>query len=88
MRRFSLRNELGETRFLNMESGLFLSNPQGLGVNRAYSFADGDNGFFVCVQDANDPRQQIIGDLVFTGDAYGQYVDLIQWMQKTDTMGI
>ena len=86
MRRFSLRNELGEIRFLNMESGLFLSNPQGLGVNLAYSFADGDNGFFACVQDANDPRQQITGDLIFTGDAYAEYLDLIRWMQKTKTM--
>ena len=86
MRRFSLRNNLGEARFLNLESGLFLSNPQGLGINRAYSFTDGENGFFACVQDANDPRQQITGDLIFTGDAYAEYLDLIQWMQKTDAM--
>ncbi len=86
MRRFSLRNSIGEVRSLNLENGLFLSNPQGLGVSRTYAFADGENGFFTFVQDTRDTRQQITGDLIFMENAYAEYLSLIQWMQETDVM--
>lgn len=78
MRLFYLQNELGNRISLNNETGIFLSEPEGLGLEFGDSFADIDEGFFKNVR--RKYAQNVIGGkLLFLKDPYNSYMDFISW---------
>lgn len=79
MRRFFLENETGARYPLNNESGVFLSNPTGLGVTLNPAFSDLRSGFFRNTSADAEPQSVVVCDLVFTRDAYAGYRAFVNW---------
>ena len=80
MRKFYIENGLGVRQALNGESGIFLSNPTGLGLSLSPTFADLHKGFFRAVSGESEPQSTIAGDLVFIGaNAYEDYRNFVDW---------
>ena len=87
MRKFYIENGLGSRQSLNGETGIFLSNPTGLGVNLSPSFADIHKGFFRPISGDSEPQSTIAGDLVFIGDnAYADYRAFVDWCAVSDDL--
>lgn len=61
---------------LNREHDIMLMEPTGFGVNFANSFADIVDGFFAKT-DKKQSIGQIVGDLIFTDDAYADYESFV-----------
>lgn len=80
MRRFYFRNASGERWALQGEKGVFLTDPTGLGVTLAQTYADLQNGFFVGVSSANEPQSAPHATLLFVRPAYAAYRQLINWL--------
>lgn len=88
MRRFFFRNSGGEAYPLNGERGVYLTDPQGLGVTLSPVFADLQYGFFEPVADAAEPQGTVTGNLVFVGpNPYLTYRQLMQWLGSEITLG-
>lgn len=80
MRKFYFANAAGERWPLQGEKGVFLTDPTGLGVTLAQTYADLQNGFFVGVSSANEPQSAPHATLLFTRPAYSAYRQLINWL--------
>lgn len=61
---------------LNREHDIMLMEPTGFGVNFANSFADIVDGFFAKT-DKKQSIGQIVGDLIFTDNAYADYESFV-----------
>lgn len=84
-RKFYLENAAGERRDLNGKDRVYFSDPVGLGITLAQSYADLGNGFFSPISTGSEPQQQPGGTLNFTGpDPYADYRELINWMSGSD----
>ncbi len=80
MRKFYIENENGSRLPLNGETGIFFSNPAGLGLTLPTDFADIHKGFFRSTAGESEPQGTITGDLVFIGEnAYADYRDFVNW---------
>nr|DAT23147.1 MAG TPA: Baseplate protein [Caudoviricetes sp.] len=80
MRKFFIENQQGSRIPLNGESGIFLSEPTGLGVTLSPSFADLHKGFFRSISGETEPQSTVACDLVFKGDdAYADYRNFVDW---------
>lgn len=51
MRKFYLENQIGERIPLNNETGIFLYEPEGLGIEYNHSYGESGSGFFLRVKD-------------------------------------
>ena len=80
MRKFYFANAAGERWPLQGEKGVFFTDPTGLGVTLAQTYADLQNGFFVGVSSANEPQSAPHATLLFTRPAYSAYRQLINWL--------
>ena len=80
MRKFYIENEAGERRDLNGKTGIFLSNPAGLGVKLNNQYADLENGFFRNIGSKAEPQGNIVADIVFTKKAYDTYRNFLNWL--------
>lgn len=82
MRLFYFENQKGERIPLNNENGIFLYQPEGLGVEYSNNYGNSGVGFFICVK--NDISQ---GDISFTlvyppgeESPYARYRTLMDWL--------
>ena len=80
MRKFYIENEAGERRDLNGKTGIFLSNPAGLGVKLNNQYADLENGFFRNIGSKAEPQGNSVADIVFTKKAYDTYRNFLNWL--------
>ena len=80
MRKFYFLNSSGERWPLQGEKGVYLTDPTGLGVTLAQTYADLQNGFFVGVSSANEPQSAPHATLLFIRPAYAAYRQLINWL--------
>ena len=74
MRKFYFLNSSGERWPLQGEKGVYLTDPTGLGVTLAQTYADLQNGFFVGVSSANEPQSAPHATLLFSTDYLDSYV--------------
>lgn len=81
MRLFFMQNELGNRIPLNNETGIFLTEPEGLGLEFGDTFADIGEGFFRMVSKRHNQRV-IGGKLNFMKDSYRLYNDFINWCMQ------
>jgi len=82
-----MENGLGVRRALNGESGIFLSNPTGLGLSLSPSFADLHKGFFRMVSGESEPQTTVACDLVFIGrNAYEDYREFVDWCTASEEL--
>lgn len=82
MRKFALRNSIGEIYPMDGTNGILFLNPQGLGFSSAPTFADIKYGFFADVDNSAEPMNQVVGDIAFIGDPYGKYHTFVNWLNK------
>lgn len=86
-RKFYLENAAGERRDLNGRERIYFTEPVGLGITLAQSYADLGSGFFSPISTGSEPQQQPGGTLNFTGpDPYADYRELINWMSEADEL--
>lgn len=85
MRLFYLENEVGDRMPLNNETGIFLSEPEGLGLDFGDTFASSGNGFFVLA--SSKYNQKVIGGkLNFMEDPYNKYHEFIGWLYRSQKL--
>ena len=77
MRKFLLYNESGEQKQLQ-GGNVFLQTPEGLGFENDIEYMQ-SGGYFVPTSDAQAQVEKT-GVLVFTGNGYQEYQDLMNWM--------
>ncbi|MEG0913709.1 MAG: hypothetical protein RSG53_08890 [Oscillospiraceae bacterium] len=83
MRKFWLKNSLGENYGLNGESGMRLINPFGFGYQLAPTYGALNHGFYAVTNKKKEPQGQCGGDLVFTrANPYADYMVFVDWMNK------
>lgn len=78
MRLFYLQNESGIRIPLNNETGIFLTEPEGLGLEFGDTFADIGEGFFRMVSKKHT-QKVISAKLNFTKDCYLSYNNFTNW---------
>ena len=78
MRKFWLENETGEQLSLQSDS-IFFCYPEGLGWNSDAEFGTPNNGFFVATQYQTE-QPNILGTLLFRGEAYQNYESFLAWV--------
>ena len=88
MRKFYFLNSSGERWPLQGEKGVYLTDPTGLGVTLAQTYADLQNGFFVGVSSANEPQSAPHATLLFVRPAYAAYRQLINWLAAAATLSL
>lgn len=86
MRKFYFLNAAGERWPLQGEKGVYLTDPTGLGVTLAQTYADLQNGFFIGVSSANEPQSALHAALVFVRPAYPTYRQLINWLAAAENL--
>ncbi len=86
MRKFYFLNDSGERWPLQGEKGVYLTDPTGLGITLAQTYADLQNGFFVGVSSANEPQSAPHATLLFVRPAYATYRQLINWLAAADDL--
>lgn len=86
MRKFYFLNSSGERWPLQGEKGVYLTDPTGLGVTLAQTYADLQNGFFVGVSSANEPQSAPHATLLFVRPAYATYRQLIDWLAAAENL--
>lgn len=64
MRRFFLENGSGERWVMGRETGVYVSNPSGLGASLAQNFTDLGHGFFLPVNAEAEPQTALNCDLI------------------------
>lgn len=83
MRKFYIQNSAGERLPLNGENNIYLTDPTGLGLTLAPSFADLKRGFFRGVSDDAEPQNTFNATLTFAGaDPYTDYQTFVNWLQQ------
>ena len=83
MRRFYLENEYGDRVGLNNETGIFLTEPSGLGLEFSDSFADIGEGFFKLTNKGHQ-QKTISCKINFVGaNPYTDYNKFITWCMKS-----
>lgn len=83
MRKFWIKNSLGESYGLNGESGMRLCNPFGFGFRLSPTFGSLNRGFFLITNSQKEPQGQCGGDLYFTGvNPYADYTRFVDWLNK------
>ena len=80
MRKFFMENETGARWDLNGKTGVWLSNPEGLGVNLNNGYADWENGFFKNTGSKAEPQGNVVADIVFVKKAYETYRSFLNWI--------
>lgn len=81
MRQFFLENAAGKRYSFGAATGVYVSNPTGLGVSLAASFTDLGHGFFTPANADAQPQTPVCCDIVATGpDAYAQYTALLAFI--------
>ena len=85
MRLFYLENETGSRTPLNNETGIFLSNPEGLGIEYGGTFADIDNGFFKYAS-KKYVQKTFSSTLNFMIDPYRLYREFIDWLSISEKL--
>lgn len=78
MRYFYLQKETGERIGLNNETGIFLSEPSGLGLEFADNYADIGEGFFRMISKVYS-QKSVKCKLNFVKDPYKTYFDFVTW---------
>lgn len=87
MRLFHLENETGDRLSLNNETGIFLSNPEGLGIDYGGTFADIDNGFFKYAA-KKYVQKSFSATLNFMVDPYELYRQFIDWCMASNQISL
>lgn len=85
MRLFYLQNESGERLALNNETGIFLTEPEGLGLEFSDTFADINEGFFKMVSKRYS-QNEISAKINFIKDSYSTYYKFIDWCVKASKL--
>ena len=89
IRRFWLRNSSGESYGLNGEKKIYSTGWAGLGVALSPSYADLNYGFFVSVNEDDEPQNNITCTLVFTGGSpYANYTQFVNWLAASGTVSL
>lgn len=88
MRKFYIyHSDSTEYHPLNGEESIWLSDPAGLGITLAPSFANLGGGFFAITESEKEPQQPITFDLSFTGaDPYTSYKTLLDWLSASSEL--
>lgn len=79
MRKFYLQKETGERIGLNNETGIFLSNPEGLGLNFGDNFADIGEGFFRMIAKKYNQNAITCKINFVNEDPYTTYNNFVSW---------
>lgn len=82
MRMFYLQKETGERIGLNNETGIFLSEPSGLGLEFGDNFADIGEGFFRMIAKVYTQKTVKCKLNFVNADPYGTYHSFITWCMK------
>ncbi len=85
MRKFYLQKDTGERIGLNNETGIFLSDPEGLGLEFDDNYADIGEGFFRMISKRHS-QKTISCKLNFVKDPYKTYNDFITWCMKAEKL--
>lgn len=85
MRKFYLRNGVGDVKPLNGENGIWLAKPTGLGIAVKSTAFDVEDGFFKRSQNS-ESQANIVGDLMFVRNAYENYKALLDWIMASDKL--
>lgn len=81
IRKFYLLRADGEQKDLNGASGVWLSDPAGLGAAKTPAYANLNYGFFSITDDKQDAQETITFTLNFTGaEPYYDYAGLVDWI--------
>ena len=86
MRKFWLENETGEQLSLQSDS-IFFCYPEGLGWNSDAEFGTPNNGFFVATQYQTE-QPNILGTLLFRGEAYQNYESFLAWVNNANKLNM
>ena len=78
MRKFYIQKETGERIGLNNETGIFLTEPTGLGLNFGDNFADIGEGFFRMIAKKYN-QNAITCKINFINDSYATYNHFVTW---------
>lgn len=85
MRLFYLQKDTGERIGLNNETGIFFSEPSGLGLEFGDNYADIGEGFFRMISKVHT-QKKIQGKLNFVKDPYKTYNNFINWCMDAKKM--
>ncbi len=87
MRRFYIENTVGIRQDLNgIGSGIYFTEPQGLGYELADEFAALGQGFFKNISFSPEVQKNVAGKLVFTKNAYATYKQFVDWLSSTQSL--
>lgn len=85
MRMFYIQKETGDRIGLNNETGIFLSEPSGLGLDFGDDFADIGEGFFRMISKVH--TQKVVQcKLNFVANSYQRYNDFINWCMRANKL--
>lgn len=85
MRRFFIENETGSRYALNGETGIWFTEPQGLGVTKDNLFGTVGSGFFTPVY-SDIMRDAVTGNITFIRDVYEKYNEFITWLLRAQEL--
>ena len=88
MRKFFIRDGVGNQYALNGEQFIWLLNPSGLGVNYANQYSDIKQGFFAPLKTDTWNTQSIVCDFGFVKSAYATYRSFINWLITAENLVI
>ena len=81
MRKFYLQNAAGGRIDLNGATGVWLTEPTGLGMSFSPTVADYKKGFFSIIYSDSEPQGSIDGTLTFSGGSpYVAYRSFVDWI--------
>lgn len=80
IRKLWFQNAAGERWGLNGQQGIYASELAGLGLSLSPEFADLSRGFFLPVQEENEPQTAVSFTLTFAREPYKTYKRLVDWL--------
>ena len=87
VRKFYLQNAAGGRYPLNGETGVWLTDPEGLGYTMAANYADLKSGFFESVASDAEPQGAVAGTLIFAKPGpYARYKGFIDWLAAAGSL--
>lgn len=85
MRLFYIQNDTGERIGLNNETGIFLTEPSGLGIEFGDFYADIGEGFFRMIA-KKYTQKTVSAKLNFITDPYRKYNDFVNWCMASNKL--
>lgn len=90
MRKFYLEDQNGERVPLNNETGIFLYNPEGLGIEYSHDYGESGSGFFMRIKDGVSQLETSFTLVMppdgFSESSYERYKKFLDWIYKAEEL--